>query len=129
MAAQLNSGRVLPRRRNKLTVLSPFPPYGRTVRTPLALLALLFAGCAQPAPLLPEPPKSAPVAAVPAEVTAPAPAPKPLAPEVRLVGEPKEPACATCWTPAEIFSALVAAGLLAWALAKLYRAKAGKDGR
>ena len=99
------------------------------MRTPLALLALALAGCAQPAPLLPEPPKPEPVAAVPAAVTAPTPAPKPPAPEVRLVGEPKEPTCATCWSVAEILSALAASGLLAWALAKLYRAKAGKDGR
>lgn len=99
------------------------------MRTTLLLAVLLLAGCAQPAPLLPEPPKSAPVAAVPAEVPAPTPAPKPPVPEVRLVGEAKEPACASCWSAAEILAALAASGLLAWALAKLYRAKAGKDGR
>lgn len=97
------------------------------MRTPLALVALLLAGCAQPSPLFPQPSGPEPMAAA---AVAPAPTPKPAAAgEVRLVGEPKEPACATCWSLTEILAALAASGLLAWALAKLYRAKAGKDGR
>lgn len=98
------------------------------MRTLLLTVVLLLAGCAQPSPLFPQPPGPDPMAA---GMSAPAPRPKAAAAgDVRVVGEAAKPACETCrWSIPEILSALAASGLLAWALAKLYRAKAGKDGR
>jgi len=88
---------------------------------PLAFVALLV-GCAQPAPLLPQKPAPAPVAAVPTPAAS-TPAPRVAAEgEVRVVGEPK-PECAACWTLPEILGTLVAAILFILALVRLYRRK------
>lgn len=93
----------------------------------LALGALLLAGCAQPAPLIPQPPAPPPVAAVAPKAEEPGPASRPAAPgEVRLVGERKEKACGACWSFPEILSAATAAVLFGWALFRLYRRRSGK---
>lgn len=92
---------------------------------PLVLAALLLAGCAQPAPLIPQPPGPGPVAA-----TAPAAPsePRPTASgDVRLVGERKERACGACWSFSEVLAAVTAAVLFAWGLIRLYRRKSGKN--
>lgn len=93
----------------------------------LALAVLLLAGCAQPAPLIPQPPAPPPVAVVAPKAEEPAVAPRPAAPgEVRLVGERKEKACGACWSLSEILAAVSAAVLFGWALIRLYRRKSGK---
>ena len=100
---------------------------------PLALVALLLAGCAQPAPFFPKPAEPAPMAATvpPAKaqieaVTGTASGPRAAAGELRPVGQSKDESCASGWTLPEILSTLAAAAIFAWALLRLYRAKADK---
>lgn len=99
---------------------------------PLALVALLLAGCAQPAPFFPKPAEPAPIAAtVPAAKaeaeTSTASGPRAAAGELRPVGQSKDESCASGWTLSEILSTLAAAAIFAWALLRLYRAKAAKE--
>ena len=90
-------------------------------------ILLLLVGCAQPSPLIPQPPAPPVVAAAsPTGTPAPRAAQPAQAGSVREVGE-TDASCSLGWSLLEFLGAIVVAVLGAWGLGKLYRGRAGDD--